>query len=215
MTAGTDARHDGPRRAVEAEPAVTRSPGEPEPDLLDPRVRYQVERARAEHGPDFDTLPLSLTLLLHRVTAMLVKASSLDIEPLGLTTAQFNVLTVLHRAEQPMSMSQLAETLSIRPPNLTTLVDLLGRRGLVARTVSREDRRSFRVSTTAEGDALMSEFLPSHWRFMSEFYAGLDAAEQRVLATHLDRLLATLHDSSAANHSEIAPNIVAAAGEDT
>ncbi|WP_300019712.1 MarR family transcriptional regulator [Pseudonocardia sp.] len=200
---------------MDVEPAGTGTgtgTGEPELELLDPRVRYQVERARAEHGPDFDALPLSLTLLLHRVTAMLVKASSLDIEPLGLTTAQFNVLTVLHRAERPMTMTQLAETLSIRPPNLTTLVDMLRGRGLVAKTVSRADRRSFRVVTTAEGDALMADFLPGHWRFMSEFYAGLDAAGQRTLATHLDRLLATLHNGEGS--AEIASNIVAAACDD-
>lgn len=194
-------------------PMTPTDPDAPALELRDRKVRDQLERALAEHGPDFDVVPLSLTLLLHRVTAMLVKASTLDLEPLQLTSAQFNVLTVLHRAQQPMTMSQLADTLSIRPPNLTTLVDSLRRRGLVAKAVSRADRRSFRVSTTAEGDALMASFLPSHWRFQNAFYSGLEARQRRRLATLLDTLLGSLHDGDDAE-SDLAAHIVAAARDD-
>lgn len=179
-------------------------------EFLDRRVREQLTAAAKQGGPDFDVVPLSITLLLHRVTSMLVKASTLDLEPLGFTATQFNVLTVLHRAGRPMNMSRLADTVSIRPPNLTTVVDSLRASGLVAKTVSREDRRSYRVSMTAEGTELMGGFLPGHWRFMHTFYAGLAADERLTLARLLDRLLVSVHagDDAAA---EIAPRIVAAA----
>jgi 3-phenylpropionate/trans-cinnamate dioxygenase ferredoxin reductase subunit len=168
------------------------APGEAELDWHDERVAYQLTRAREQADDDFDVVPLAMTLLLHRTTAALVKASQFDLEPLQLTSTQFNVLTVLHRAEEPLTMRVLSDMVSIRPPNLTTIVDQLMARKLVAKNVSQADRRSFLVTTTAQGHALMSRFLPSHWRFMSEFYAGLNRDEQVQLARLLDRLLGTL-----------------------
>jgi 3-phenylpropionate/trans-cinnamate dioxygenase ferredoxin reductase subunit len=167
-------------------------PDQGEVDWHDERVAYQLTRAREQAGEGFDVIPLSLTLLLHRAAAALVKASQFDLEPLQLTSTQFNVLTVLHRAEEPLTMRALSDMVSIRPPNLTTIVDQLMARKLVAKNVSQADRRSFLVAPTAQGHALMSRFLPSHWRFMSEFYAGLDRDEQVQLARLLDRLLGTL-----------------------
>lgn len=164
--------------------------------VSDPNLAYQLTRARAEAGPDFDEIPLLLTLLLHRTTATLVKASQFDLEPLQLTSTQFNVMTVLHRAEAPMTMRALSVSVSVRPPNLTTVVDGLKARKLVVKKPSPQDRRSYLISTSAHGNALMSRFLPSHWLFLSEFYAGLDSADRRQLAGLLDRLLVTLQSDS-------------------
>ena len=167
-------------------------PGEAAVDWHDERVAYQLTRAREQAGDGFDVIPLSLTLLLHRTTAALVRASQFDLEPLQLTATQFNVLAVLHRAEEPLTMRALSDMVSIRPPNLTTIVDQLMARKLVAKNVSQADRRSYLVTTTPQGRALMSRFLPSHWRFMSEFYAGLGRDERVQLARLLDQLLSSL-----------------------
>ncbi len=164
--------------------------------LSDAHLAYQLERARQEAGGEFDEIPLMLTLLLHRVTALLVRASQFDFEPLQLTSTQFNVMTVLHRAESPMTMRELSESVSIRPPNLTTVVDSLKVRKLVTKKSSPHDRRSYLVSPTPQGNAVMSRFLPSHWRFMSEFYAGLSGDQREQLARLLDQLLASLRPDS-------------------
>ncbi len=158
----------------------------------DAAVAEQLVRARAQAGEHFDEMPLALTLLLHRTTAALVRATHFDFEPLQMNTTQFNVMTVLHRSAEPMSMGALAESVSVRAANLTAVVDGLRRRKLVSKKPRAEDRRSYVVSTTAQGDALMRRFLPSHEYFMNEFYAGLDEQQQRALAELLDRLLETL-----------------------
>ncbi|MEU3513358.1 MarR family transcriptional regulator [Streptomyces longwoodensis] len=155
-------------------------------------VTEQLMRARAQAGESFEEVPLALTLLLHRTTAALVRATHFDFEPLQMNTTQFNVMTVLHRAAGPMTMGALADSVSVRAANLTSVVDGLRARKLVSKKPSVEDRRSFVVSMTAQGDALMRRFLPSHMHFMKEFYAGLDQQEQRLLAELLDRLLESL-----------------------
>lgn len=177
-------------------------------DLLD----QQLARAQAEHGDGFDAIPLSLTLLLHRISAMLSRAVSIDLEPLDLSSTQFNVLAVLHRADKPMTMRDVAATLSVRPPNLTSVVDSLVARKLVAKQVSPNDRRSYLVATTRQGDRLMGLFLPSHWRMMNEFYRGLTAGERSVLAQLLDKLLASIQPEDDASQ-QLAERIIKAALE--
>ncbi|MFB7089186.1 MarR family winged helix-turn-helix transcriptional regulator [Streptomyces sp. NPDC056296] len=158
----------------------------------DAEVTEQLVRARAQAGEHFDEVPLALTLLLHRTTAALVRATHFDFEPLQMNTTQFNVMTVLHRSAGPMTMGALAESVSVRAANLTSVVDGLRTRKLVSKKPSADDRRSYVVSTTAQGDALMRRFLPNHMYFMNEFYAGLDPQQQRTLAELLDRLLESL-----------------------
>lgn len=172
---------------------------------------HQLQRARAEHGEEFDEVPLSLTLLLHRVTAMLTRATSIDLEPLQLSPTQFNVLAVLHRSEEPLTMRTLAETLSVRPPNLTSIVDQMVARKLIAKRPAPNDRRSFLVATTPRGDRLMARFLPGHWQLMNEFYRGLSGTERSQLARLLDKLLASVQPEN--DSIQVAERIVQAAVE--
>jgi len=62
--------------------------------------------------------------------------------------------TVRRLARRPMSMSQLAAALGIDPPNATTIVDDLERRGLVRRRPHPTDRRAKLVEATRKGKAL-------------------------------------------------------------
>jgi len=59
--------------------------------------------------------------------------------------------TVRRLARRPMSMSQLAAALGIDPPNATTIVDDLERRGLVRRRPHPTDRRAKLVEATRKG----------------------------------------------------------------
>jgi len=57
-------------------------------------------------------------------------------------------------ARQPVSMSELAGTLGIDPPNATVLVDDLQKLGLVRRRPHPSDRRAKLVEATAKGKQL-------------------------------------------------------------
>ena len=154
-------------------------------------IADQVAASAREAGPDFDPLPLSLTLSLYRVMTTFDRAHTEELAPVGLNITQFNVLSVLHRAEEPLTMGELAQAVTIRSANLTAVADSLAAKGFVKRTLNPDDRRSFLGTVTPAGDRFMAGFLPDHWQLLEGLLAGLAAADRRKLLRLLDKLLAS------------------------
>jgi DNA-binding MarR family transcriptional regulator len=75
-------------------------------------------------------------------------------EPFGLRPVEYTVLTLI--AENPGgSLARLARALAVTAPNITTMVDRLESRGLIARQQSSSDRRAQVLHTTAKGATLV------------------------------------------------------------
>ena len=75
-------------------------------------------------------------------------------EPFELRPVEYTVLTLI--AENPGgSLVQLARALAVTAPNITTMVDRLEARGLIARRQSDSDRRTQVLHTTAKGATLV------------------------------------------------------------
>ena len=72
--------------------------------------------------------------------------------PLGLTPQQAHLLCVLLGG--PLGMTELSRILSIERSSLTSMVDRLERRDLVARTANPTDRRACQIELTTAGQAL-------------------------------------------------------------
>ena len=90
-----------------------------------------------------------------------------------LTPNQYNVLRIL-RGSHPTKLpcGDIAERMIARDPDVTRLVDRLGRRGLVTRGRSRQDRRVVEVGITEKGLHLLQ---------------GLDAHVDRIRLPAPDR----------------------------
>src|SRR5438093_5915738 len=73
-----------------------------------------------------------------------------------LTPNQYNVLRIL-RGSHPTRLpcGDIAERMIARDPDITRLVDRLGRRGLVTRVRSRQDRRVVEVGITGKGQQIL------------------------------------------------------------
>ena len=73
-----------------------------------------------------------------------------------LTPNQYNVLRIL-RGSHPdrLPCGEIAERMIARDPDITRLVDRLGRRGLVTRVRSRQDRRVVEVGLTLKGQGIL------------------------------------------------------------
>jgi MarR family 2-MHQ and catechol resistance regulon transcriptional repressor len=156
---------------------------------LHPVVADQVQLAVQQYGPEFDALPLNLTLLLYRFVSLVDRAHALALLPVDLSASQFNVLTVLKRAAGPVQMGKLAKALSVPPPNLTAVVETLRQRELIERAVNPADRRSAIISISPKGDELLLRFLPGHWPFLESLFSGLDQSERETMTGMLSRLL--------------------------
>jgi DNA-binding MarR family transcriptional regulator len=100
-----------------------------------------------------------------------------------LTPNQYNVLRIL-RGSHPTRLpcGDIAERMIARDPDITRLVDRLGRRGLVTRSRSRQDRRVVEVGITEKG-LLVLQSLDGHVdRFPKAMlgHLGLKKLEQLV-----------------------------------
>lgn len=71
----------------------------------------------------------------------------------GLSLAKLGALRHLALADEPLTLTQLAERHCCGRSNVTSLIDRLESDGLVERTVDPEDRRSVRAQLTAAGRA--------------------------------------------------------------
>lgn len=160
-------------------------------------VREQVARTASQFGPDFDPSVLSLAMTLYRTMAVFDRAHAAELAPHGLNLAQFNVLSVLRRADAVMTMGDLAQAVSVRPANLTNLVDGLVKRDLVARELNPDDRRSFLVGVSDSGREFLAGFLPEHWRFLESLTGGLSARQRTQLTKLLDGLAQSVLDTEA------------------
>lgn len=74
--------------------------------------------------------------------------------PNRLTIVSYGVLKMLVNAEEPLSLSQLAERLSCVRSNVTQLLDRMEADHLVKRIPNLKDRRSIRAAITPQGRAL-------------------------------------------------------------
>ncbi|MDI3313807.1 MAG: MarR family transcriptional regulator [Mycobacterium sp.] len=151
-------------------------------------VAEQVTRSAHEAGDDFDPESLTVMMMLYRAVAAADRTHAAELAPYKLSLSQFQALSVLHRVQEPVTMGELAELLSVRRANLTGLIDTLARRSLVRRVLNPHDRRSFLVEITPVAEAFLAGFLPHHWRYLKVLTSGLTGDELRQLAALLDRL---------------------------
>jgi DNA-binding MarR family transcriptional regulator len=103
--------------------------------------------------------------------------------PLGLTPQQAHLLCVLLGG--PLGMTELSRILSIERSSLTSMVDRLERRDLVARVPNPTDRRAFRIELTDPGLALANDAHKAFTTRIEHLTATLTPTTRHTLATTL------------------------------
>jgi len=108
----------------------------------------------------------------------------------GLSTSQYNVLRIL-RGSHPSGLTcgEIAERTVAHDPDVTRLVDRLGKRGLVRRTRSRTDRRVVQVGITRKGLDLLHELDPYVDRLPRALLGHVSQERLRQLAGLLGEVL--------------------------
>lgn len=100
-----------------------------------------------------------LCLYVQRAARALARRFDEALRPLGLTNGQFSLMMSLNRPEPP-AMAEVAALLAMDRTTLTAALKPLERRGLVRITPDSLDRRSRRLSLTAQGKALLAAAMP-------------------------------------------------------
>ncbi len=130
-------------------------------------LREEIRQARP-----FPSSGQEIVVALLRSAAVVQRVIGRVVEPLGLTSQQYNVLRIL-RGAGPGGLPTLAirERMIYDAAGVTRLVDRLERTGLVERRRSTEDRRTIYCSITAAGLAVVGQL-----------DAAIDAASERTAA---------------------------------
>jgi DNA-binding MarR family transcriptional regulator len=119
----------------------------------------------------------------------------------GLTQAQFDIIATLGNTDG-MSYKELGERTLITKGTLTGVIERLEQKGLVERSRSSDDKRSFFVRLTAAGEARFREVFPQVVEHGRKLFASYGAADFDKLDEALGTLRQRMHEASAIDQAK-------------
>jgi DNA-binding MarR family transcriptional regulator len=148
-----------------------------------------------------EDLSRNFGFLLNDVARLMRTAYDRRIRTLGLTRAQWWVLTHLFRGDG-VSQTELAETLEIEKPTLGRLLDRLEVKRWIRREHDAHDRRIWRVHLTDEVEPALRTMRAIAAELRRDALAGLNAVERERFVDTLLTLKANLLRGQAGAASE-------------
>src|SRR3977135_1323124 len=107
-------------------------------------------------GRSDDSSGVHLWLLLMKAHRSMVRHAERSIVSLDMCISDFGVLEVLlHKG--PQSVGEIGRRVDLTSGSITTAIDRLEQRGLVARAAHASDRRARVVDLTPDGGALITQ----------------------------------------------------------
>jgi MarR family transcriptional regulator, 2-MHQ and catechol-resistance regulon repressor len=127
-----------------------------------------------------------------------------SIEAVDVCLSDFAILeALLHKG--PQSVSELGRRIELTSGSMTTAIDRLEARGLVARADHATDRRTWVIHLTPEGRALISKVFARHEQAMERAMRGLSKSERATLTDLLKRLGTTADEQLAQEERTATP----------
>ena len=130
----------------------------------------------------------------HQISAAVFEKACTEV---GLTQAQYGVLTVLHSAPD-IDQSRLARALAFDKVTVLRVLRGLEERGLITRVVSAENRRQMAVRLTIQGQRLLKKTEQPVRLAYQQLMAPLSQKESQQLIDLLQRLTNELQDEARA-----------------
>jgi DNA-binding MarR family transcriptional regulator len=107
----------------------------------------------------------------------------------GLSYVQFEILATLVDAQQPLTMTELADGVVYSRSGLTHQAGLLDKAGLITRRTSPHDQRATIVEVTPAGRKLIAKILPGHVEVVRELlFDALSQPDARELGELMTRV---------------------------
>jgi MarR family 2-MHQ and catechol resistance regulon transcriptional repressor len=128
-----------------------------------------------------------LWLVLMKAHRALSRHAIKSIEPSGLGQSDFAVLEVL-LSKGPQKVNDIGRRVDLTSGSITTAIDRLEARGLVARAHDDADRRTRVVRLTPAGRAHISGIFAQHAAALEAASGGLTKAERKSLIGLLKKL---------------------------
>ena len=132
-------------------------------------------------GTDAEKLQIDAYVKMMRCADTVQNQLARNVEAHGITLSQLGVLEILlHHGEQ--NQKSLAQKMLRSGANMTTIIDNLEKRGIVARTRSGDDRRQIMITLTPAGKKLIEDLFPLHLQNIFRMMSVLSADELELYA---------------------------------
>jgi len=118
----------------------------------------------------------------------------------GITEQQWRVLRALHSAVKPVRASELAEQTLLSLPSLSRLLKTLEDRKAIRKTTSKADLRSWQISITRTGTAIVMSLAPSSELRYAEITRSIGEQDLERLYDLLDACVRRLGPPSGSEH---------------
>ena len=126
------------------------------------------------------------------------RLSGESVRKCGLTAPQFDIIATLGNTPG-MSYKDLGERTLITKGTMTGVIERLEQKGLVLRTRNADDKRSFFVQLTSEGEAVFNEAFPRVVEQGRKLFAPYTEADFEAMDATLRKLKQLIADATAAS----------------
>ena len=135
-------------------------------------------------------------LLVHDVSRLLRRRIDHQAQSIGMTSAQWRVLSAVARAEkfneEPLHQATLAEMMDMEPITLSRQVDRMQAAGLIERRPDPVDRRAKRLYLTEAARPLVEKFRALATSCYDDVLVGISDDEVQSVVDILTRIRANL-----------------------
>lgn len=137
----------------------------------------------------------ALGFILSDVARLIRRNFNRQVQSLGLTQAQWQVLAHLSR-NQGMRQIQLADTLDMQPISVARIIDRMQASGWVERRPDPADRRAFNLYLTPQANPILEKMWEQGTHTRTEALKDIPVADQELLLRTLLRMRENLsHDA--------------------
>lgn len=169
-----------------------------------PDLKDSIAQPDSAAGANGETRADYVGYLIGDVSRMIRTVYDRRVEPLGLTRAQWRVMTRLNRLES-CTQTELATELEIEKPTLGKLIERLEAKGWVERQADATDARSKRLFLTPAARPLLEEMSQRADEVIEGVFAGIgkeDADRLRATMTRIKDNLSGMLDEPAPGPEE-------------
>jgi DNA-binding MarR family transcriptional regulator len=162
-----------------------------EPRNLRPRPSRKSLSEIKKRYPGVDPSAAAPILKLINLGRAIATQVGLTLTDIGLTEARFTTVMMVLRMEWESghaTPSELAEHAGVGRAAMTQLLDGLEAIGWVERVQHPGDRRKLAVVLTAKAHQALDDFLPAHYRRLSQWLKGLSQADKKQLGRLLEKI---------------------------
>ena len=145
--------------------------------------------------PDHAAVNAQTGFLLRKVSAASFAAFSEVVAEHGLHPMHFGMLMIL-AAEEPIAQHELGSRAGVDPSTMVARMDVLEEKGLIERTRSEGDRRSYDIRLSPAGRKLLGQLRRKAKAHGDRFFEPLTEDERAELHRLLTKLAAGLEERS-------------------